>query len=404
MKYIHNIKKNVDKFNFYPYMGYLFLAIAICILIAIVFCGWAKTWLFLRVPAMSPPYADLRTVQGALSSIMDGFNPQVHNPGDPLRRTMNYPYVWVTIAKALKFNNEFCFMTAVSIYVLGYVGCGFKLLKQYPSIFMLLTLLSGASLLAVERGNNDLVVFCLLYLSICLPSLWLRMSLVIIATALKIYPAFSLLSLFGRWKQLIIGILIISAYIYINIDQIMLIKLATGPWPNLSYGSQSIWAYLKWNHGIDIHYILINAIFILFSLFIYIKIKNYKILALKNSSNNEDLFFLVGASIYLFTFLLLSNFDYRMIFLIFCIPYIYLIKNKIIKNISLIFIILASNQIIMVKIFGFFGFMVTFFSKIILFNILFILIIDFLLKNYFSNFFVKGKRLINNKIIFAHGS
>jgi hypothetical protein len=62
-----------------------------------------KTWTLLQVPAMYPPFADLRTVQGALTSIARGFDPQITNPGDPWSRPMNYPMVWIKIAKTFDF-------------------------------------------------------------------------------------------------------------------------------------------------------------------------------------------------------------------------------------------------------------------------------------------------------------
>ena len=68
--------------------------------------GWLNTWGSLLVPALSPPFADLRTVQSAIESIAMGYDPQIINPADPWNRSMNYPSIWIGIANFFNFRIE----------------------------------------------------------------------------------------------------------------------------------------------------------------------------------------------------------------------------------------------------------------------------------------------------------
>ena len=54
----------------------------------------------------------------------------------------------------------------------------------------------------------------------------------------------------------------------------------------------------------------------------------------------------MGASIYCVLFMIECNFDYKLIFLIFCVLYLRIIKNKFQKYFALITILLSSNYLI----------------------------------------------------------
>ena len=76
----------------------------------------------------------MRTVQGALYSLNEGFNPQINNPGDPWGRSMNYPSIWISISELFNLQIELHFKIFVSLMVLLFLGCCFLMLRQYPSI------------------------------------------------------------------------------------------------------------------------------------------------------------------------------------------------------------------------------------------------------------------------------
>lgn len=152
--------------------------------VAIFKYGWIETWSTLLVPALDPPFADLRTVQGALLSLERGLDPLVSNPGDPWDRPMNYPRPWLLIAQWLSLHVEIYYLISVLFYVVGYLCICVYLLNRFPSIWLLLAVLSGASLLSIERGNNDLVIFILLFFA-ATSKVFISVVLITIATMLK---------------------------------------------------------------------------------------------------------------------------------------------------------------------------------------------------------------------------
>ncbi len=153
----------------------IFILACIAIGASILLNGWFTTWETLQVPPpLSPPFFDMRTVQGALLSDKLGFDPQVTNPGDPGYRALDYPKIWIGVAKLFQLDKETNLILFVCVYILAYLVCCFLLLRNSPSFYLLLAIFSGSSLLAVERGNNDLLLFALLFAGISLSQGYFR--------------------------------------------------------------------------------------------------------------------------------------------------------------------------------------------------------------------------------------
>jgi hypothetical protein len=348
-------------FNNKKYLLLIFyIAVVAAIILSLFLIGWTKTWSFLFVPTLQPYYADLRTVQGLIFSMSHGFDPYFSNPGDPWGRTLNYPSIWIFIANIFSLHLEWNYLIFVSAYVFVYIIICLFLIYKYPSICLLLIILSGSSLLAIERGNIDLIIFNLLYISSVAP-IFLSLLLIIFATILKIYPIFSIISIYNNKKILLFSLLIASLYFASRVPELLKIINNTPVSSYISYGAPSIAKALAnklygltsfkiitlLNHSLLIAFFLIAIAFVVG--------KNKEINSLfqcKLYSENELKLFLIGSSIYLFTFIISSNWDYRLIFLIFCIPFI----NKIKKNFSrfylLALILIASNQSILIRLFS----------------------------------------------------
>jgi len=78
-------------------------------------------------------------------------------------------------------------------------------------------------------------------------------------------------------------------------------------------------------------------------------------------------FFNIGAFIFLGTFLLGSNWDYRLIFLVFCIPYVLALQSEGLKYSVLLSMLLATNQIPMEVVAGQIGVAINILAKCFLF-------------------------------------
>lgn len=325
----------------------IFILSFILILCGVLIAGWSETWSALLVPTANPPFADLRTVQGSIYSISQGFDPQLINPGDPAKRPMNYPSIWADIAKLLSLDLEQNYLIFVCSYVSLYILVCFANLRQHPSLWILLLIFSGSSLLAIERGNNDLIVFNLLYFSTIAPIIF-SAALIIVASILKIYPIFTVGTLYKSKKVLLITTGLLATYILIKLPELQIIRGGTPISASLSYGIPSLQAkfgltYPAWG---------VALCMVLFSL-ISGRIKWIKAHAKSTIYSDRDYkLFLLGASIYLCTFIISSNWDYRLIFLIFCIPYIDKLTGNSLKIILLSSILLASNQMILTHLLG----------------------------------------------------
>lgn len=357
----------IDGFNRIAIVIFVFIWAAI--FSGVFAFGWLNTWGFLLVPSMHPPFADMRTVQGAIESIALGYNPQIFNPGDPWQRSMNYPSVWILIANVFSLQIERNYLIFVGMIVFTYLIACFLLLRKYPSIWLVLALFSGSSLLAVERGNNDLVIFTILYFSVIAPVL-LGGALIIFGSILKIYPIFSALSLYKN-KLILLIVVVVMALIFIDkIGELKIIKAGTPVSASLSYGAASFSQAIDLKHGITINSWWVNLILIASS-FVLLNIR--KLTERVASVECEEVtvrLFLTGAALFLGTFIFSSNWDYRLIFLIFCIPYINKIRADSLKILILTLILVASNQMLLFKLIGPMGVELCILSKPLLFILL----------------------------------
>jgi hypothetical protein len=332
-----------------------FYAVFLAVVTAsIAFFGWTVTWKFLGVPAMEPYFADLRTIQGAIASDALGLNPQVTNPGDPWDRKMNYPLIWLTVAQALQLNNELHFLVFGMVIVATFIGASFYLLYRFKSTFLLACLLSGSTLLALERGNNDLIVFALVFLFALISSRW-GMAYLAIATSAKLYAFLALVGGNPRRSQLasIFGLQIIALLILLpQISDISSGNTATGV---LSYGlltTVSIATDLL--QGLELSFITDVALVILLitSVIVILLIaKKFtrvpKTAALLEIEETKRRFFLAGAGIYCGTYLVTSSWDYRLIFLVFCIPFLQSVGGVLYSKVLPVLILLTMNYFVL---------------------------------------------------------
>jgi hypothetical protein len=337
----------------------IFILACLSIMTAILLSGWTPTWQALHQPTLSPPFADMRTVQGALLSEEMGFDPQVTNPGDPWLRAMNYPQIWIWIAKLLQFDNETNFIIFVCAYVLAYIVCCFLLLRNAPSPYVLLAIFSGAPLLAVERGNNDLLVFVLLFAGIGLSEGYFRAVTILLAAVLKIYPFAAFFTLVKKPKILIPLVVIIAGYFVFDMGELMKLQAGNTAFtdPASAFASYGIDTNTKNIQGIfggqsDATYALVKYALILVSLVLIALIARIKALSPTSPSAFKSDLFIAGGSIFFFTYLTSSNWDYRLVFLLLCMPYILSIQGGFVKHSMLIGILLALNAMLLMDFLG----------------------------------------------------
>lgn len=329
---------------------FIFVSIISLFLISFFFYGWSKSWSFLKIPAMDPIFADMRVIQGALKTELLGLNPYINNPGDPWNRIINYPSIWLDIAKILNLGNEnfFLFFNLFVICIFLLI-CLFLVLKT-KSYLLFFVIFSSSSLLGIERGNNDLLIFSIIYFSTLLLPIY-SFFFLSLASFLKIYPLALVLTLLN-YKKILFSFVIVGILIfYYHYEDLIYLITNTPKSAGLSYGSSTISkALLKFGFNVN-EYIITCVLIILIFLF-YLMFKNKIKINVDKINYRVITSFLYGGLIYVGTFLLGKNFDYRLIFLILCYEFIFLINvNKL--RIFLIFnMIISFNYLILTSVFG----------------------------------------------------
>ena len=352
----------------------------LAILISVLAIGWTNTWETLGVPTMWPPFADMRTVQGSLISVELGLNPQIDNQGDPWIRVMNYPLVWSWIAEILNLQNESNYLVLILIWIIFFIFCCCLLLQISPSLFLLLLCFSGSALLVVERGNNDLIVFVLLFFAARSNAIF-STTFLTIATLLKIYPLLIIPAFLKNFKTFIAMIVVAVLILLFLWSELSSLRSGTPVSAVLSYGSISIVASVQkfislvyGSQNITVpaqKYILFSSTilslaFLATSLVIFMKQKTRKLLATTSLTTEEEKLFLVGSCVYIGTFILSSNWDYRLIFLLFCVPLVLKLENKILRDFICVTLLIATNQIPMYNLLSELGIALNILSKILL--------------------------------------
>ncbi|MDA9891786.1 hypothetical protein N9D47_04120 [Planktomarina temperata] len=352
-----------------------FITAWVVIFLSILIFGWSTTWGALGVPTMFPEFADMRTVQGALHSLNEGFDPQINNPGDPWGRSMNYPSIWISIAEIFNFEVESNFKIFVSVMVLIFLSCCLLLLKQYPSLTLLALCFSGATLLAVERGNNDMIIFSLLYFSVTIGG-GIYGLVLLFATLLKVFPILAFPAFGHSVKTIFLMFVVAVIAVLMLLPELSSIKNSTPVSAGLSYGSASVAKAIqsKLNFNFPSHVI---SVVIIFTAFVAWKLDFLrKRLSFSELNKHAKQMFLIGAYVYVGTFFLSSNWDYRLIFLLLCVPYLMSLDDRYLRSLISVSLIIAFNQLALNFVLGITGVGVNILSKLILVVFFTVIIMD----------------------------
>ena len=323
-----------------------YLSVMLLLLFALLHFGWTKGWAAVQVAGYPPAFADMRTVQAALASEKAGLDPMVANPTDPYQRPMNYPGIWLLIAKWLALDDESNFIAVVGMYCALYVAATASLIWKFPSNWLLLVATSNAALMVLERGNNDIVIFLLAFVASALVSPPLIMFVIVAATGLKIYPLALVIGLRDRPGWFFICITLLLALLIVQAADIGKLIAGTPVSTMTSFGTKSIegmFAFnfpLKWL-GRQVNWWEILLILVLTAVYLARRFRALIQTACLDMEKFDARLFVSGASIYAFTFAVGSNFDYRLIFLILCVPWLCRNSSSLPAQATIICILLA---------------------------------------------------------------
>lgn len=311
------------------------LIVAGVLSVLILILGYERTFRLWNVPTRSPYFADLRTITAGADSQRLGYEPMIQNPEDPWNRPMNYPRVW-KVAYPLGLTQDHTLWMGIGVlcaFLLGLLLL-FRYMSEETLIFALPAVLSPAVLLGVERGNIDLFVFFLAVLSAVYvgSGLWRHaLASSLVALFAKLFPIFWFpLYIHARWRRTALPLFIGIGLLYLAITwaDLRLIAQATPQTPFTSYGMKGLYLASTQYAPSLARYVLVASfglILLLFSVacWLYLRGKRFGLVSDDQCRARPEIFqlFLLGSSTYVGTFLVGSNWDYRLVFLLLCLPF-----------------------------------------------------------------------------------
>jgi len=217
----------------------------------------AGAWRLMGVPSMTPSFADTSLLTHAIECLQSGHDPYMDKTCDPWGRPYNYPPVWLELSR-LSVGPATTKIIGVVIAASTFAAATAILSSGSPvsGALILLTLLSPPILFGIERGNVDLLVFTLLVVGIAATSAapprvrTASQALLIIAlTVLKIYPVVAA-SIFlrngrGWFLSILVAATAAGAFLWAAYGRIgpILVNTPVNYW--LSFGAAPLFIHLR---------------------------------------------------------------------------------------------------------------------------------------------------------------
>jgi hypothetical protein len=293
--------------------------------------GLVSAWPTLGVAASHYPFLDTRFITATVDCHRLGYDTYVENPCDPVGRPMNYPRIWLALASlGLTQGHTVIVGIGLAVIFFGCLLCWAGRLNPAQSLTFGIFLCSPPVMWIIERGNMDQVwvrrypkMRPVLYVSI------------ILSLILKLYPAAGMLVV-GRDKPrrtLAWGLIILitfSAYIFFTWPDLILMIRSNNQiispatyW--CSYGRMVLFDYigdlLRKRAGVEV-----PLYYLAYSSWVAVGIATFvaflwaaRARVISKDSDYLDSF-LLGSSMYLGTFLIGYNYDYKLVFLVFLLP------------------------------------------------------------------------------------
>jgi hypothetical protein len=323
---------------------------------------WFETFKFLNIPAGGLDVADARSIQMYSELFFkNGFvDPEAVDAWN--RKFSAASFIWLKLSILFKLNNPINFYIFIFLSFNFYIFSVLKIAMINKNIIdfitIILAFLSTSSFYLIERGNFDLIIFFLIALLVFIKDTRYKIILIIILSFLKINLVYLFIILiknvrlfFYYFLAAIIIVTINYKYIFNGYNEIgtaadMIHYGLFTIVKSLVFYSNSIFkldininSYTKIISFLFLFFIILMILFFLLKKVDYTKLKVKKIYL--NFSLNEELF-IVGSVFYIFSFLFFSAPDYKLVFLIFTLPFFLENKRFYIAEILLTLVVLNS--------------------------------------------------------------
>ena len=302
--------------------------------------GWGATWRSLGVTPLQPHFYDMHAVTDHAACAAGGFNAYVLNVCDPATM-FNYPPAWLWLGYlGIDGTDSVWLSVLITAAALGVVITLLKGRSACNGALASLAILSPSVMMGIERGNIDLFIFALVgaaAITIAGPAPnrmpW-AVALVELAIVLKLYPLFcvALAARFNRRTLLFAVALAVLSVVYFAIifDYILIIRQNTPTTFKLSYGYKVIFLgldHMRAEAGVSpielantVLPVSLVVVALIFAVVAALRTFRYGSLVCQIADGVPGVAFLFGAGIYCGSFLLGTNFIYRLMFLLLCLP------------------------------------------------------------------------------------
>jgi hypothetical protein len=299
-------------------------------------------WPRLGVPSGPSLFFDTRNLTAALECRRLGFDPLVQNPCDPWGRPLNYPRVWLAL-RWLGLNQSHTVPLAI-VFIILFLGSILLLIGRVSlgrGILVAVAICSPSVMFAIERGNMDIVVFTLMVLAVLawrVRSRWADVAsplVVLLAGTAKIYPVFALPAyLFMRRRTAAIAAVscavVFALYALVTIGDIQAVAEVAPQGDYQAFGARILPAAIyhrfvpdRWQGGAITKQLLVIVPLLAAAPLVWFPGRRRLPAPDEGADTPTRLAFYAGSMIFLGTFAIGNNFDYRLVFLLLTLPQLF---------------------------------------------------------------------------------
>ncbi len=346
---------------FYIKIFFAFLITSLIIFLSNDNIIWSNFWSSLRIPPNYIAFSDFKAHVYFLECFnqnIDIYNEECYLINEGNAKISSHPKIWIYLFDFLNLDKVSFFNSSVFILLFFYFFFLLDYLKKFQKsshkFFFFLLFFSTTNFILIERLSTDIIIFLITYMLIISNKKIIQIILIYLGFFLKYFPIF-LCSIFLQNKKILFSFILSFIFLVIifylkNFDKInnniveMALPIAYGSRTMLKaayYLSEEYNLFLNKDNLFFFRYLVVVS-FAIYSLCL-ILIGYYKSNKI-NLDTGFDKDFIIGASIFVGTYIIGSNADYRLIFLLFTIPLILNLKNRTIQISLLLSIFLSFNS------------------------------------------------------------
>ena len=301
--------------------------------------GWDPTWRTIGVTPLQPPFYDMHIIMDYAACAAKGFDAYIPHSCNP--KNFNIPPIWLWLGLlGLDGSYSIWLCVATTTAAFGVVLALFKGRPAADGALALIAIVSPSVMMGVERGNLDLLILALVGATALIyddersKQLSWAVAPIGLAIVLKLFPMFciAIAARCNRRTLLFAGIIAAFSVAYLTdiSHYVPLIRRNVPTTFVLSYGYKAPFLgldYLRTQAGLaeiglaDTWAPIAVAILTLIAAAITALISLHRDRVFCMVANSvAGTSFLFGSGIYCGTFLLGTNFIYRLMFLLLCVP------------------------------------------------------------------------------------